>query len=87
MQPESNQFARNGDRNVPSSQQMDLEARYILNPEDRKYYIDMFKSLVRMKHVRLFCRMQIMMVIFLVKKQHAIFLKVVYQRESLISCF
>lgn len=78
---------RNNGIKAGSSQAKTVEDRYFLNPEDRQYYVDMFKSLVCFVHVRYFRRMWIVMDIFLVKRQHAIFRKVVYLEKSLSNCF
>lgn len=87
MQSEPDQFIpRNGGKPV-SSQQRTVEDRYTLNPEDRQYYIDMFKTLVRVSNVRYVCRMLIRTDIFLEKRRLAIFHKVVYPKVSLINCF
>lgn len=87
VQSEPDQFKpRNGGKPV-SSQQRTVEDRYTLNPEDRQYYIDMFKTLVRASIVRYVCRMLIRTDIFLERRQLAIFHKAVYPKASLINCF
>ena len=47
---------QNNDGEAVSSQQRTVEDQYSLNPDDRQYYIDLFKSLVIFRNVRYFCR-------------------------------
>ena len=44
----------NSDRKGDSSQQRGIEDRYVLNPDDRQYYVDMFKLIVNYFSISLF---------------------------------
>ena len=87
MQSESDQYMLNNGGKAASSQQRTVEDQYSLNPDDRQYYIDMFKSLVSTRAGLHFCRIRIVTATSLAKRQLVIFLKLDCQEKSLSSCF